>query len=1077
MRPENVEAIYPLSPLQQGLLFHTLLAPRSGVYFVQVCADLNGTLNVEALEQAWIRVVERHAVLRTFFIWEDVSKPVQVVQKTVTLPIEVLDWRELGDEEKQQRLANYLRIDRKQGFELARAPLMRLGLMRLADDCHTFVWSYHHLLLDGWCLSLVLRDVLLFYGAFSEKRDLQLEPGPTYRDYIAWLQRQDLSEAEKFWRRTLEGFTTPTPFGVDRISASVAAEDQDYDSQVAVVSRSATATLQRLTRTHKLTMNTIVQGAWALLLSCYSHQKDVLFGTTVSGRPADLPGVESIVGLFINTLPVRVRIRRDESLFTWLQELQHQQVEARQYEYSPLLEVQRWSDVPRGQSLFSSTITFENYPVNVSTQRPADNTPSRQQHGLGVGKLVTLDRPHYPLSVTVVPEAELVVKIVYDRGRFDEATITRMLEHFTKLLEKMAARPQARVGELSIISGAELAQQVVEWNQTASEIRGENVVELFAEQVRRTPEHVAVVFGETRVRYVELNERAEVLAAELRGRGVGPEIVVGLLLERSVDLVVAMLGVLKAGGAYLPLDPAYPEERLQFIIDDAKPKVILTADDMDQSRGADPGFIRRFDPCHLCAGNLAYVIYTSGSTGKPKGTLITHGGLLNYVSWAMQTYPLAAGMGTPLHSSVSFDLTVTSIYPALLSGGYVEIIPEAEGVPGLASALARQPNYSLVKLTPAHVQLLATQLAEQEAANLTQALVIGGENLLAETVSWWREHAPQTRLFNEYGPTETVVGCCVYEVQAETDWTGSIPIGKPIANTRLYLLDETGQPVPLGVTGELYIGGAGVGCGYLNRAELTAERFLPDAYSGEAGARLYRTGDLARYRAGGVIEYLGRMDEQVKVRGYRVELGEIEAVLSGHEKVSEAVVIVREEGGEKRLVAYIVGEAEITALKRYLQERLPEYMIPSAWLTLDQLPLARNGKVDRKALPRPDAHRPELSSPYITPRSATEQAIAEVWQEVLGIESVGVDDNFFDLGGHSLDAVRVHAMLKARFGDELSLVQLFQFPTISSLAALLRQETSDEPSFEKVYERANKQREAIAQQRHLKQERTKIYGY
>ncbi|HEU5132811.1 MAG TPA: non-ribosomal peptide synthetase, partial [Pyrinomonadaceae bacterium] len=402
--------------------------------------------------------------------------------------------------------------------------------------------------------------------------------------------------------------------------------------------------------------------------------------------------------------------------------------------------------------------------------------------------------------------------------------------------------------------------------------------------------------------------------------------------------------------------------------------------------------------------------------------------------------------------------------------------PETEGVLGLSTALSRGPNYSLVKLTPAHVQLLATQLSEQRAAQLTHALVIGGENLLAETVKWWREHSPQTRLFNEYGPTETVVGCCVHEVQPETETIGSIPIGKPIDNTRLYILDETGQVVPLGVAGELYIGGAGVGRGYLHRPDLTAERFVPDAYSGLKGARLYRTGDLARYRADGVIEYLGRIDEQVKVRGYRVEPGEIEAVLSAHENVSEAVVVAREESGEKRLVAYVVGKAETAELKHYLQERLPEYMIPSAWITLDQLPLARNGKVDRKALPAPDARRPELESTYIAPRSATEQAIAEVWQEVLGIESVGVDDNFFDLGGHSLDAVRAHTKLRAKFGNELSLVQLFQFPTISSLAALVRQETSDEPSFEKVYERVNKQREAIAQQRRLMQERTKIYG-
>ena len=409
---------------------------------------------------------------------------------------------------------------------------------------------------------------------------------------------------------------------------------------------------------------------------------------------------------------------------------------------------------------------------------------------------------------------------------------------------------------------------------------------------------------------------------------------------------------------------------------------------------------------------------------------------LTTVSWAIENYPLAEGTGTPLHSSLSFDLTVTSIYPALLTGRYVEIIPEAEGALGLSTALGRQPNYSLVKLTPAHAQLLAAQLAEHEAMNPTHALVIGGENLLAETVKWWREHSPQTRLFNEYGPTETVVGCCVYEVQPETEWSGSIPIGKPIANTRLYILDATGQQVPAGVAAELYIGGAGVGRGYLQRPDLTAERFVPDAYSGEAGARLYRTGDVARYRSDGVIEYLGRIDEQVKVRGYRVELGEIEAVLSAHEQVSEAVVIAHEESGEKRLVAYVVGEAETAELKGYLQERLPEYMIPSAWMNLDTLPLTTNGKVDRRALPNPGATtRIEAEDTYVAPRTPAEARLASIWSEVLKVEKIGIHDNFFALGGHSLLATLVASRIRDLFRVELPLRYVFEYPTVNALAA------------------------------------------
>jgi amino acid adenylation domain-containing protein len=613
------------------------------------------------------------------------------------------------------------------------------------------------------------------------------------------------------------------------------------------------------------------------------------------------------------------------------------------------------------------------------------------------------------------------------------------------LLEAVVQEPEAKLGRLPLLTSVE-QQLLAEWNETASELQGGNVVQLFEDQVRRTPEQVAVVCRAERLSYRELDERAESLAAELQRRGVGPEILVGLLLERSVGLVAALFGVLKAGGAYVPLDPAYPRERLRFLVEDAKPKVIVThealrsilPDEMEiliveeaiSRKGAKGQRKTQRDD------SLAYVIYTSGSTGKPKGTLITHGGLLNYLSWTMQAYPLAEGRGTPLHSSLSFDLTVTSIYPALLSGRYVEIIDEAEGVLGLSSAMARQPNYSLVKLTPAHVQLLATQLAEQPADQLSQALVIGGENLLAETVKWWREHSPQTRLFNEYGPTETVVGCCVYEVQPETDWAGSIPIGKPIPNTRLYILDACGQQVPAGVTGELYIGGSGVGRGYLQRADLTAECFVPDAYSGEAGARLYRSGDVVQYRADGVIEYLGRRDEQVKVRGYRVELGEIEAVLSAHEQVSEAAVIADQENGEKRLVAYFVGAAETAELKHYLQQRLPEYMIPSAWIKLETLPLTTNGKVDRHALPTPGATtRIEPEDTYAAPRTPVEEMLASIWSEVLQVNSVGIYDNFFALGGHSLLATQVVSRIRDLFRVELPLRYVFEYPTVNALAA------------------------------------------
>ena len=1068
MLPENVEAIYPLSSLQQGLLFHTLFAPKSGVYVVQVCTDLNGDLNIEAFENAWSRIIERHSVFRTFFVWEDISKPVQVVQRQVTLPIEYHDWRHLDEVEQKQALVDLLQKDREKGFELSTAPLMRVMLVSVGDGAYKFVWSHHHLLLDGWCLTLVLREVLMFYAAGCEKRELQLERGPDYRDYIVWLQRQDLDAAEKFWRRTLGDFTTPTPFGVDRPAANAAPTEQDYSSQWTRISSNATTALQALTRQHKLTMNTIVQGAWGLLLSRYSGQNDVVFGTTVSGRPADVPGVESILGLFINTLPVRVRIREHDSVFSWLQELQQEQVEAREYEYSPLLEVQRWSNVSRGQALFESSLTFENYPVNMSSQKPA-STPQRQS--LAVGSLTAFNRPHYPISVTVVPESSLLVKFTYDRRRFDDATIERMLGHFKNLLEAIAARPQARVGELSLLSASEKRQQLFTWNQTATELPTTNLVQLFEEQVSRRPEHVAITSADEQVTYLELDRRANALALELRQRGVGPDVLVGISMERSVELIVALLGVLKAGGAYLPLDPAYPRKRLEFLTGDAKPKVILTADDMDQSRGSNPDLIRGLDACHPQLSNLAYVIYTSGSSGTPKGAMVTHGGVLNSLQWKQQRYQLTEQDVFLMHTSLNFDPSVWEVFWPLMVGARVVIAPAGMLESRALLKYMAEQSVTCAYFVPSMLGVLVQEPELSEVSSL-RYVINGGEKLPLGVMQEFQKLS-SAQLIHSYGPTEVTVGATEWPCEAGAE---RVLIGRPIGNAHAYVLDGNMEPLPLGVPGELYIGGVGVGRGYLGQPALTAERFVPDRFSGQAGARLYRTGDLVKYDDEARLEFIGRADEQVKLRGYRIELGEIEAVLRRHQQLREAVVVMRDDSGEKRLVAYVVSETGPNELRDFLRQHLPDYMIPAAWVKLEALPLTANGKVDRRALPDPDSQRPELSSAYIAPRTAVEREIAEVWQEVLGIDTVGVDDNFFDLGGHSLHAVRVHGKLRAKFGDELSLVQLFQYPTINALAGLLTQKTTDEPSLEKVYERASKQKAAIAQQRQLVEKRRRTHG-
>jgi amino acid adenylation domain-containing protein len=603
---------------------------------------------------------------------------------------------------------------------------------------------------------------------------------------------------------------------------------------------------------------------------------------------------------------------------------------------------------------------------------------------------------------------------------------------------------------------SERRQSLYDWNNTDAEFPAVCAHRLFEQQVEKYPDAVAVVFNERQLSYRELNQRANQIANYLRRHGVGPESLVGVCLQRSPEMVAGLLGVWKAGGAYVPLDPSYPQERLSFMVRDAAVQVLLTekrcehlfspAHSKTVCLDSDWPLIAREDRSNLDSGatpsNLAYVMYTSGSTGAPKGAMILHRGLVNYLTWAIKTYRVEAGGSVPVHSSISFDLTVTSLYTPLLAGGTVELLAEDSAAQSLLAALRQNKGRSLVKITPAHLELLSQQFGPEEVAEMTKTFVIGGENLLAEKLRLWRQFAPATRLINEYGPTETVVGCCVYEVQAGDPQSGSVPIGMPIANTQLYVLDSNLQPTPFGQTGELYIGGAGVARGYWNRPELTQERFLPDLFCGEPDARMYKSGDLVRYREDGVLEYLGRVDDQVKLRGYRIELGEIEVTLSGHPEVQSCAVLVREdEPGDQRLVGYVVpakNESLSTEeLNRFLGERLPEYMIPTHFVFLGSLPLTPNGKIDRKVLPAPSNASIADNATFVAPRTETEKTLAAIWTNLMKVENIGVHDDFFELGMHSLTAVRAVTQIREAFGVEIPFVTLFESPTIASLAKIL----------------------------------------
>jgi amino acid adenylation domain-containing protein len=1047
--------------MQQGMLFHTLYSPNSGVYFEQLTCTLRKLATAQAFKQAWQQVTDRHPILRTSFVWEGVKEPVQVVYRQVQLPWEECDWQGLAPAAQQQQLETFLKSDRERGFDMRQPPLMRMTLIKLAKDTYYFIWSHHHLLLDGWSNPAILTEVFDFYQAELNGEQLSLPRPRPYRDYIVWIQQQNLSEAESFWRQRLQGFTAPTPMPIERDFGSAAAEESDREQQI-LLSVATTAALRSLARQQQLTLNTLVQGAWGLLLSRYSGEEDVIFGTVVSGRPPDLAGVESMVGLFVNTQPARVKIRPKDSLLSWLKQLQDRQIEARQYEYSPLVEVQRWSEVPRGLPLFDTLVVFENYPLESSLQKRVQN--------LEIESVISFEKTNYALTLTVVPGEELALKISYNSNRFEDAAIpfgiaslhARMLGHLQVLLEGIAANPHQPLKNLPLLTPAEKQQTLVEWNGTKAEYPQDRCIhQLFEQQAERTPDAVAVVFEDQKLTYRELNERANQLAHYLQQLGVKSEVLVGICVERSLLTIVGILGILKAGGAYVPLDPANPIERTAFILQDASVSVLLTQETLLETLPSYSCQVVCLDAncpaiaqnstdnpnSHATAENLAYVIYTSGSTGQPKGVLVTHANVVRLFAATQSWYNFSEGDVWTLFHSYAFDFSVWELWGALIYGGRLVIVPYfvARSPIAFYELLCRERVTVLNQTPSAFRQLMQAEESVQTGNNLSLRWVIfGGEALeLPSLKPWFERHGDKSpQLVNMYGITETTVHVTYRPLSlADLNGQGSV-IGCAIPDLQLYILDKNRQLVPVGIPGEMYVGGAGVARGYLNRPDLTAERFISNPFSEKKEARLYKTGDLARYLPNGDIEYLGRIDTQVKVRGFRIELGEIEAQLNRHPAVRESAVLLREDApGDKRLIAYIVATSETTLttgeLHVFLKEKLPDYMVPAAFVLLEALPLTINGKVDRRSLPEPDTARPDLAFDFVAPRTAEEKALAEIWEKILGVEKVGIRDNFFALGGDSIRSIQVQSLAQKQ-GLRFSLQQLFQSPTIEAIVRELK---------------------------------------
>ena len=1043
--PGGVVDSYELSPMQAGMLFHAVGQPVPGVDIEQVVIVLDEALDEARFARAWDKTLARHAILRCRFRWTGSSHPVQEVLERIALPVRSLDWRALPALQRKERFDALLAEDRIAGFDLGSAPLLRLTLVRIAEAQHSVLWTFHHALLDGRSFSLVLREAFALYEmpVHATAGDLP-DPRP-YRQYIEWLRGIDHEKAREYWQRTLAGFRAPTPL--------VVAREREPESEIGAVwgthetrlSAESTAALNAQAREASVTLNNLVQGAWALLLNRYSGENDVVFGATRACRKSALGGAYDMVGLFINTLPLRVKIDPEAELGTWLQALRAQQLALRDYEHTPLVRVQGWSEVQRGTPLFETLVVYEHETLDAQMRVSGERWATRALQYYG--------QTNFPLTVAAYGGEQLLLQLQYSRRRFQDAAARRMLTHLQTLLESIANSTSARLRDLAMVPQAERRDLVSKWNVARTYTRGPGLHERFERQAAATPDAVAVVYENERLSYAALNRHANRIAHHLRKLGVQRGALVGLRVERSIDMVVGILGILKSGAAYLPLDPAYPKARVKFMVRDSGVSIVLTHSALAQDLegvGATPVLLDApleeavENPLPVCEpDDLAYVIYTSGSTGTPKGVQISHYNVTRLFEATQDWYRFDASDVWTLFHSYAFDFSVWELWGALLYGGRVIVVPYwVSRSPEAFRELLIRERVTVLNQTPsAFRQLIHADLAGSKADLALRSVIFGGEALELQTLRPWFERYGDERplLVNMYGITETTVHVTYRPIRMRDieSGAGSV-IGQPIPDLQLYLLDAAGEPVPIGVPAEIHVGGAGVARGYLNRSELTAQRFIPDPFSGIPGSRLYRTGDLARRLESGDVEYLGRIDHQVKIRGFRIELGEIEAGIARHPWVREVCVIAREDvPGERRLVAYLVAKNAapelVSQLRDALRESMPEYMVPAHFVMLEALPLTENGKVDRKALPPPGTSA-IVGRRYVGPRSAMEQTIAEIWSAVLGVPHVGVEDNFFELGGDSILSIQVIARCREA-GLHLNSRDLFDRPTIAQLAA------------------------------------------
>lgn len=1040
--PDGVESVHRLSALQEGMLFETIAFPAENRYAQYHAFDVDQPLDEEALASALREVCARHPALRSRFAWRGRPHPVQEVHCRAEPELVVLDWRA---DASPRRYEDFLAEDRAEPIELT-GPINRFTALRTGDSSYRLVWRTHHILLDGWSTEIVVRELFQIVGGLRNGTSVDLPDPVPAAAHRAWLAGRDRDADAVHWQKVLGGFTTPTALPVNRLPteeggrAGTALELLNLD-------RGQLDRLTEVSRRWRVSLGSLVTAAWGLLLRRFGGGDDVVVGVTVNGRSGDFPRIEQVVGLLMNTLPVRMRIGEGITAGAVARAVQDQMAELHEHVHCSLVDAKRQSAVRADERLFDSIVVFQHEEREPAL--PPEVSPVPGSTALDSG---------YPLVLDVTAGDGLCLQLAYQRTCGEAETIRRLLAHLAIILTAIADDRSGSIDTLDALPDVERERVLRTWNDTDAWYPSETCLhELFEQAARENPAATAIVDVDgSSVSYADLDESANRLAHHLRARGVGPEQIVGVLLDHSVEMFVALLGVLKAGGAYLPLDPGHPSDRLKYYLRDSGARLVVTRADLAAlaTDGENlPAVLLDAEAAQIAerpatspqtgvtARNLVYIMYTSGSTGRPKGVLIDHRGLINYLWWARSGYGIDGADGAPMVGSIAFDLSVPNFFLPLTAGLSVTLLPPDEGLGNLADLLTEPADFSLLKITPGHLDVLR-RMVQPDSVHSVRTFVVGADEVRTETALGWRKAAPRARIINEYGPTETVVGCSTYVLPDEVDPELPLPIGRPIANIRMYVLDRHLSPVPIGVTGELFIGGDGVARGYHRRPSVTAERFLPDPYASEPGARFYRTGDLARWRADGNLDFLGRCDDQVKIRGYRVELGEIEARLLAHPDIVEgAVAAFAHESGDRRLVAYLVPRPDgqlpsAVDLQEWLARDLPTYMRPAQFVCLPELPLTAAGKVDRSRLPAPGPVTRDEEAGYVAARTETERRLVSVWEQALGVTGVGVHDDFFGLGGDSIVSVRLVALAQ-EYGLAVNPRDVFRHPTVAGLAAVV----------------------------------------